>query len=141
MVNPTDHQPVQANAARTVPKEEREGSEKNAVSQESSEHYGGGLTVRRANLFLLCYTVLSLALGSIKIPGLPGTWSEMVWYIPTLAIALLFCRKEGTGITMAFGFRRVGAYAMLLTVVICIAMHSVAHLVSSLTNLMFPSFM
>lgn len=100
-----------------------------------------GLSVKRANLFFLCYTILSMLLGSLKIPGLPTSWICLIYDIPTVALALLLCRKEKTRLKTAFGFHRVGLLTVLLTVVICIAMHSVSHLVSSLTNLMFPSFM
>jgi len=101
----------------------------------------GRLSVSRANRFFLCYAVLSLTLGSVKVPGLPTTWLALLYYIPLLLVALLLCRKEGTSLKSAFGFHGVKPLALLLTVVICIAMHSVSHLVSSLTNRIFPSLL
>ena len=106
-----------------------------------SQNMRDGFSVRRANQFFLCYTMLSLALGFGGIPGLPPSWASLLWQIPALVIALLFCRKDGIELKTAFGFRKVGVRTILLTVVICIAMHSVSHLVSSLTNLLFPSFL
>ena len=40
----------------------------------------------------------------------------------------------------AFGFHRVKPLTVVLTIVACLAMRSVSHLISSLTNLLFPSF-
>ena len=63
-----------------------------------------GLSVKRANLFFLCYTILSMLLGSLKIPGLPTSWIRLIYDIPTVALALLLCRKEKTRLKTAFGF-------------------------------------
>lgn len=40
----------------------------------------------------------------------------------------------------AFGFHRVRPLTVVLTIVTCMAMRSVSHLISSLTDLLFPSF-
>ena len=118
----------------------KEELEKTTAPSDTGEQYSGGLSVKRANIFFLCYTVLSLSLGSIKIPGLPMTWVALTYYIPLLVVAFLLCRKEGIGLGKAFGFHAVKPLTILLTIVTCIAMHSVSHLISSLTNLLFPSF-
>ena len=118
----------------------KEESEKTASVLASAGQFSGGLSVKRANIFYLCYTALSLILTSFKIPGLPMTWMALTYYIPLLVVAFLLCRKEGTRMGTAFGFQKIKPLTILLTVVICIAMHSVSHLISSLTNLLFPSF-
>lgn len=115
--------------------------EKTAAPSDSGEQRSGGISVKRANIFFLCYTVLALGLTSIKVPGLPLSWISLIYYIPLLVIAFLLCRKEGIRMGKAFGFHVVKPLTILLTVVTCMAMHSVSHLVSSLTNLMFPSFL
>ena len=115
--------------------------EKTASPSDTGEQRSGGLSVRRANIFFLCYTVLAIGLGSLTIPGLPMSWTAMLHYIPLLVVAFLLCRKEEKRMGTAFGFHRVKPLSILLTVVICMAMHSVSHLISSLTNLMFPSFL
>ena len=84
-----------------------------------------GLSVKRANLFFLCYTILSMLLGSLKIPGLPTSWIRLIYDIPTVALALLLCRKEKTRLKTAFGFHRVGLLTVLLTVVIFLLTDSV----------------
>ena len=99
-----------------------------------------GLSVKHANIFFLCYTVLALGLSAVKFPGIPTTWISLLYYIPVLFIAALLCRMEKKRLGDAFGFHRAKPATLLLTVVICYAMHSVSHLISSLTNLLFPSF-
>ena len=73
-----------------------------------------GLSVKRANLFFLYYTILSMLLGSLKIPGLPTSWICLIYDIPTVALALLLCRKEKTRLKTAFGFHRVGLLSVLM---------------------------
>lgn len=119
----------------------QEELEKTEAPSNTGKERSGGLSVKRANIFFLCYTVLALALTSIKVPGLPLSWISMTYYIPLLVIALLLCRKEGIRMGKAFGFHAVKPLTILLTVVTCMAMHSVSHLISSLTNLLFPSFL
>ena len=119
----------------------QEELEKTEAPSDTGKERSGGLSVKRANIFFLCYTVLALALTSIKVPGLPLSWISMTYYIPLLVIALLLCRKEGIRMGKAFGFHAVKPLTILLTVVTCMAMHSVSHLISSLTNLLFPSFL
>ena len=115
--------------------------EKTTLSHESEKQSTRtGLSVRGANIFFLCYTVLSLGLTSVRIPGLPMTWVALIYYIPVLAVAFLLCRKEGTRMGTAFGFHGIKPLTILLTAITCMAMHSVSHLISSLTNLLFPSF-
>ncbi|MBQ6365897.1 MAG: CPBP family intramembrane metalloprotease [Oscillospiraceae bacterium] len=105
-----------------------------------SEAPRGALSVKRANIFFLWYAVLMIGLGSVKIPGLPMTWVALIYYIPLLVVASLLCRKEGKTILTAYGFHRVKPLTILLTIVLCMATHSISHLISSLTNLLFPSF-
>ncbi len=112
-----------------------------SVSDTGNSGMGKGLSVKRANRFFLCYTLLSTAFMFIPIPFLPQTWASLVYYIIMVIIALAFCRKEGIRLGSAFGFRRVRLLTLLTTVVIYIGMHQVSHLVSSLTNLLFPSFL
>ena len=98
------------------------------------------LSVKSANLFYLIHTVLALGLSAVRIPGLPTTWAPLIYYIPLLGVAYLLCRKEGKAMGPAFGFHRVRPLTVVLTIVTCMAMRSVSHLISSLTNLLFPSF-
>lgn len=109
------------------------------TSNEGEKAIHAGLSVKHANIFFLCYTLLALSLGAVKIPALPATWMALLYYIPVLIIAAFICRKEKTRLGEAFGFHKTKPVTLLLTIVICIAMHSVSHLVSSLTNLLFPS--
>ena len=109
-------------------------------ASEPMETSHGGLTVKHANIFYLIHIVFALALSSFKIPGLPMTWAPLIYYIPLMIVAFLLSRKENKKVGMAFGFHRVKLPSILLTIVLCIAMHSVSHLISSLTNLLFPSF-
>ena len=118
----------------------KEENEKSTSASEAAALPHGGLTVRRANLFYLIHTVLALGLSAVKIPGLPITWAPLIYYIPLLAVAYLLCRKEGKPLGAAFGFHRVRPLTVVLTIVACMAMRSVSHLISSLTNLLFPSF-
>lgn len=113
---------------------------KHLSAPEPAEAPRGGLTVKRANLFYLIHTVLALSLSAIKIPGVPATWIPLIYYIPLLGVAWLLCRKEGKPMGTAFGFHRVRPLTVVLTVLTCMAMRPVAHLISSLTNLLFPSF-
>ena len=55
----------------------KEESEKTASVSASAGQFSGGLSVKRANIFYLWYTALSLILTSFKIPGLPMTWVVM----------------------------------------------------------------
>ena len=114
--------------------------EKSISAPETAEALHGSLSVKRANLFYLIHTVLSLGLSAIKIPGLPVTWVPLIYYIPLLGVAYLLCRKEGKAMGPAFGFHRVKPLTVVLTIVTCTAMRPVAHLISSLTNVLFPSF-
>lgn len=118
----------------------KEELEKSGSASAMAELPHEGLTVKRANIFYLIHVVLALALTSFKIPGVPVTWAPLIYYIPLLVVAFLLCRKEGKTMGTAFGFHKVKPLSILLTVVICLAMHSFSHLVSSLTNLLFPSF-
>ena len=115
-------------------------TEKSVSASGTAELPHGGLTVKRANIFYLIHVVLALALTSFKIPGVPVTWAPLIYYIPLLFVAFLLCRKEGKTLGTAFGFHKVKPLSILLTVVICLAMRSFSHLISSLTNLLFPSF-
>lgn len=114
--------------------------EESAAILETAEPSRGALSVKGANLFYLSYIVFSLALTSFKIPGLPMSWMALTYYIPLMVVSFFLCRREKLKISTAFGFHRVKPPVLLLTVVICVGMHSVSHLISSLTNLVFPSF-
>ena len=76
----------------------KEELEKTTAPSDTGEQYSGGLSVKRANIFFLCYTVLALGLTSIRVPGLPLSWIAMTYYIPLLVIAFLLCRNEGIGL-------------------------------------------
>ncbi len=89
------------------------------------------LSVKSANLFYLIHTVLALGLSAVRIPGLPTTWAPLIYYIPLLGVAYLLCRKEGKAMGPAFGFHRVRPLTVVLTIVTCMAMRSVSHLISS----------
>ena len=84
--------------------------------------------------------MLALGLSAITIPGLPVTWIPLIYYIPLLGVAFLLCRKEDKPMGQAFGFHRVRPLTVVLTIVTCMAMRPVSHLISSLTNVLLPSF-
>ena len=67
-----------------------------------------GLSVKRANLFFLCYTILSMLLGSLKIPGLPTSWIRLIYDIPTVALALLFLLTDSVWPGVLFHFLNNG---------------------------------
>lgn len=72
-----------------------------------------GLSVKRANLFFLCYTILSMLLGSLKIPGLLTSWIRLIYDIPTVALVLLFLLTDSVWPGVLFHFLNNGMTAIV----------------------------